>query len=77
MRHDAVLRLLCNWLRGALQRSDVSLHVDLHGNDFKALDQVFTRLRPDVAIVDDHNIRLLELTICHEINQVKSKNYPR
>ena len=39
------------------------------------MQDLFATLRPDIAIIIGNKINILELTICHETNLVKSKNY--
>jgi len=51
------------------------LHADLLGSDYKLLDVLFQDLRPDIAIVHNNTIHLLELTVCHETNMIKSRDY--
>ena len=36
---------------------------------------LFQGVRPDIAVVDSHDIHALELTVCHETNLVKSRAY--
>jgi len=51
------------------------LHADLPRSDYKPLNVLFQTLRPDIAIVYRNTIHLLELTICHETNMNKSRDY--
>jgi len=74
VRHDAVLRIVCTWLQGVLATGTV-LHADLSGADYKPLDVLFQNLRPDIAVVHNNAIYLLELTVCNETNMIKSRDY--
>lgn len=71
-RHDAVLFILCNWLKSALKNGE-SIYADIPG--FEPLSGLFQSLRPDIAIVRDGVINLCELTVCHETNLRKSRDY--
>jgi len=53
----------------------IVLHADLPGSDYKPLDVLFQNLRPDIAIVHNNSIHLLDLTICHEMNIIKFRDY--
>ena len=80
-RHDSVLSLIANWISGAI-KPDRLLHVDLVGQSFRPLSDLFQTLRPDIAILTPTCIDILELTICHETNtnqnreHSKSRNMP-
>lgn len=39
------------------------------------MTDVFKSLRPDIVLVGNHNIVTLELTICHESNLLRSRQY--
>jgi len=51
------------------------LHVDLSTGLYKPLSDVFTSLRPDIAVTGIDTIHTLKLTVCHESNLLKSKQY--
>ena len=74
IRHDAVLQIICNWLKQHIPQSD-TLHADLSGGDYKPVGDVFNDLRPDIVIVSGSKIHVLELTICHETNLENSRKY--
>jgi hypothetical protein len=67
-----VLNPLTNWLKNPLA-NDVVLYVDLPG--YKQPSLLFNRYKPDISLVLDRSILILELTICHESNLNKSKEY--
>ena len=73
-RHDSVLSLIANWISGAI-KPDRLLHVDLVGQSFRPLSDLFQTLRPDIAILTPTCIDILELTICHETNTIKSRTF--
>ena len=73
-RHDVILRIIANWLKTVIAIQD-TLHVDLISPSFKPLNEIFKTLRPDIAIVKDKVIYILELTICHETNLESSQTY--
>lgn len=74
VRHDAVLIIIYNWLRSTLA-APAQIHVDLALSHDRPITDVFTGLRPDIAIVNSGKITILELTVCHETNFQKSKEY--
>ena len=50
--------------------------MDLDGGNFNPLSELFQSLRPDIAVLGPNNdIEVLELTICHETNCNKSRQY--
>jgi hypothetical protein len=71
-RHDAVLRIICQWI-DSVKRQNANLFADIIG--YKPLSNIFLKLRPDIAVVYLNNVYVLELTICHETNLAKSKDY--
>jgi len=73
-RHDSVLSLIANWISRAI-KPDRLLHVDLVGQSFRPLSDLFQTLRPDIAILTPTCIDILELTICHETNTIKSRTF--
>ena len=73
-RHDAILRILGEWITNHT-KPDCEIFVDLHVEQFKPLSNIFQTLRPDIAILNARGIVTLELTICHETNLAKSKDY--
>jgi len=48
------------------------LHADLPDSSYKPQDVLFKNPQPDIADRPQH---LLELTICHETNMIKSRDY--
>jgi hypothetical protein len=74
LRHDAVLFILCNWLRSVL-KDGATLYADIAG--FQPLEIIFKNLRPDIAVVYNNTVYLCELTVCHETNLTKSRDYKR
>ena len=71
-RHNAILRLIADWLKSNT-KPDSLLHADLPDMGYRPLSKIFNTLRPDVAVVNNTDIHLLELTICHETNLGTSK----
>ena len=70
LRHDAILLIICNWIKSV---SAVSIYADIPG--FEPLSVLFQSLRPDIAIVKAKVIYICELTVCHESNMIKSREY--
>ena len=73
-RHDTILELLVNWIESTLT-PEKKLYVDLEKQKFQPLSTLFQSYRPDIAIYDPPNIVTLELTVCHEGNILKSREY--
>ena len=73
-RHNMVLTLLGNWFKSIL-KNGFTLFVDLPGACFKQTQDLFVGVRPDMAIMTDADILVIELTICHETNFESSRNY--
>ena len=53
----------------------VKLYVDLPG--FYNPSELFVSDRPDIALIVNGIVYVLELTCCHELNLAASKNYKR
>jgi len=73
-RHDDVLKILAPWIKSTL-RLEYTLHVDLFSIDYLPISNIFVSKRPDIAIVGRSSIVTLELTVCHETNLIRSKQY--
>lgn len=74
IRHDAILRILCNWLLKNIPSTAI-LHADILADNLKPIDDIFNRLRPDIVVRCTNKVQILELTICHETNLINSKQY--
>ena len=76
IRHNNILVLLANWL-ASVKSSCSTLCVDVDGSTtFRSIDTVFQpAIRPDLVLFDDSKVAVLELTICHESNLLKSRSY--
>ena len=73
-RHDAILKILADWITIHI-KPDREIYVDLQFDQYKPLSKLFQSLRPDIAILSSKGIDTLELTVCHETNLAKSKQY--
>ena len=74
-RHDNVLSILANWI-WTVKSDDQEMFVDLPSDKWDSIDRVFQpTCRPDIVVVEKFKLYVLELTVCHETNLVKSKNY--
>ena len=72
-RHNGILETLANWINSK-KSSDQRLLTDL--NSFDPIEAIFdSSLRPDIVLYDNKNILVLELTVCHESNLLKSKQF--
>ena len=68
----------CYWPEHASSGDLHFEHKRVHGypwHPLVPLDRLFGTLRPDIAIVHEGTIFVLELTVCHESNIEKSRRY--
>ena len=73
-RHNNILALLGHWFKSNLKNGS-ALFVDLPGACFKQIQDLFVGVRPDMAIMTDKDVLVIELTICHETNFESSRKY--
>ena len=71
-RHNAVLRQLAFMLQAALPPGD-KLYVDLPG--YHDPNEIFNSIRPDISVLHNNKLFILELTCCYEKNFEASKMY--
>ena len=72
-RHNKVLLALAHWI-SRVKTGNQSLCVDVIDDKFLPIGDLFGKsCRPDLALLDDCSIIILELTVCHETNLAKSK----
>ena len=63
-----------SWLTSVKSASQL-LYADLSDTRVLPICDLFTNCRPDLAIVDNNSIHVLELTVCHETNLISSHDY--
>jgi hypothetical protein len=64
IRHDAVLEVIATWIQSLIS-AEQTLHVDIATGNFKQISDIFNSdVRPDIAIVKDSQVFILELTVC-------------
>ena len=74
-RHNKILLIIANW-KLTHKRVDQRLLVDLPSADFESIDVAFqSSTRPGIVICEESKILVLELTVCHETNLQKSKQF--
>jgi hypothetical protein len=73
-RHDDVLTILVDAIIHGSKPS-LKIFADLNDPRYNQLSSLFNSLRPDIAILGQNSVDTLELTICHETNLEKSKQY--
>ena len=73
-RHDDILTILMSWIKSELPVTSL-LYADLPCSDCLSISDLFVNCRPDIAVCDRRNITILELTVCHETNLEKSRNF--
>ena len=71
-RHNSVLRTLSNYVM-QLQQYGYKIFIDLDG--YSSPSSLFKSCRPDVVLLKDDEITVIELTVCFETNIEKSKQY--
>ena len=74
-RHNKILLIIANWI-WTHKRADQRLLVDLPSAEFESIDVAFqSSTRPGIVICEESKILVLELTVCHETNLQKSKQF--
>ena len=73
-RHNCILELIAKWIVPQLKSNQV-LYCDLSVPGARQVCDLFNRVRPDLGIVSPNKIVVGELTVCHETNLVKSRDY--
>jgi hypothetical protein len=73
-RHDSILFTLVYYIQ-QLTTYGFEVFADLQG--YKSPNQLFHRMRPDIVLVKDNVMTIIELTCCFETNLVKSNNYKK
>src|SRR5579872_5570302 len=73
-RHDDILNILVNWFKTVLPQSS-KIYADIINCNCLPICDLFQNFRPDVAIYNSDALNILELTVCHETNMLKSKEY--
>jgi hypothetical protein len=73
-RHNRILEIVLNWIVSNLS-SNCTLYADLMHVNVKPVVDIFNSVRPDIAVKIGKHVHILELTIFHETNLVKSKEY--
>lgn len=66
--------MLATWFASKLDNRS-TLFVDLPGSRYRQIADIFSSFRPDLAIVKENSVLVVELTICHETNLRSSKIY--
>jgi hypothetical protein len=71
-RHNDILSILVHWInKQNMQNSN--LYSDLDDIENNPVVEVFQpNVRPDLVIIQNHSVYVLELTVCHETNLEKS-----
>jgi hypothetical protein len=73
-RHNKLIELFVDWVRPKLA-AGVEIYTDLHCANTKHISDLFSNLKPDLALRSGSRVGILELTVCHESNLVASRNY--
>ena len=73
-RHNKILDMLATWFSSKLDNK-FTIYVDLPGSRHKQVTDIFSTVRPDLVIVKEKSVLIVELTICHETNLRSSKEY--
>ena len=74
-RHNRIMKKIVRWIDSQKSPKQL-LAVDLPFSSFIQIDTVFKpSIRPDIVLYNESSISILELTVCHETNFLKSKDY--
>src|SRR3989442_14829845 len=73
-RHNDILELITKWIVPQLKTGH-SLYCDLRVPGAYQVCDLFIGSRPDLAIVTPSKLMIGELTVCHEINLERSRDY--
>ena len=73
-RHNNILERIAKWIVPQL-KSTHSLYCDLRVSGARQICDLFNGPRPDLAIVSPSKIVIGELTVCHETNLQRSRDY--
>src|SRR3989442_10189512 len=74
VRHNSVLEIIAKWIVPQLKDKH-SLYCDLRVHGAHQVCDLFNGPRPDLAIVTPSKIVVGELTVCHETNLLRSRDY--
>ena len=75
-RHNAILRLLFEWLQTVINDTyTVCVDLDTVPQNCRISEILYENVRPDLLLFNNSKIIILELTVCHESNLQKSKIY--
>ena len=72
-RHNAVLKILATWFKSKLS-AEFEIFVDLPNTEFKQTSDLFVSVRPDLVLINQKNVFVFELTVCHETNVIASRD---
>ena len=75
-RHDEVLTILVEEIK-LRYKSYINhkIFADLDDPGYNKVSTLFSSLSPDIAILTSYTVDTLELTVCHETNLAKSKQF--
>src|SRR3989441_146945 len=77
-RHDDVLEIIANWVRSVMAPGS-QFFVDLKRNStHSSTSLIFNNFRPDMVMISPSGVLWVwELTICHEMNIIQSRDFKR
>ncbi len=73
-RHNRILEIIAKWIVPQL-KTNQTLYCDLSVPGSRTVCDLFNGVRPDLAVVSLQKIVVGELTVCHETNLIKSRDY--
>ena len=74
-RHDSVLKLIFGKIARHTSSNVVKVFVDLEITGYRCTSDLFESLRPDIAVMIDNKLTVIELTVCFDTNTEKSRRY--
>ena len=73
-RHDSILKSLLNRLSNSPIQG-IKIFADCTGTTHRCPPELFTNKRPDIVMVINKRVIVIELTVCFETNTSKSRQY--
>ena len=73
-RHDSILKSMMNTIVRN-NSSNVEVLIDCDGYNNRCTSSIFRHSRPDIAVIIEKKVVIIELTVCFETNTEKSRRY--
>ena len=73
-RHDSILKTILNKLSRST-RNRLEIFADCEEVNYICTSEIFEKSRPDIAVVTENKVIVIELTVCFDTNTEKSRLY--